>query len=272
MMTLNEENEVFPIQDGSESTEQRIENLRLRPEEIEMFQYLLEQKFMTADQLVQRFYPNYRLDERGRSHGYFRLNKLKRVGYLDFDKGSPGVIKTLYYLKFEGLKVLRENGYTRDLRLVTNPDFEFVNHDLAVTNCRLLFESIGFSEQWFSERVLLSIAPKPRQLPDAVFRPKARLKGRTIALEVEFTLKSKARYQEIASFYSRSKLFDFVFYIGGNEKLIETIMPHFNDIKFFFCPHKELLEKTVHATFRSQTEKFQLGEMVPRIEKGERSG
>lgn len=228
-------------------------NAFLSEQEKEIFIYLLEQKFMTLEQIAKKIYGGSNSDEKKMESLYHRFWRLDKYGYICT---APGIEekKTLYLLAERGLETL---GSKDCLSLVSNINYDFVSHDLAATDCRILLERIGFLAQWTSDRRLQAGNPNARHLPDALFS----VKGFMVALEVEFSLKSKDRYEEIASFYASKDPIKMVMYVVKDEGLLTTLRRHLTDPKFFFCTYQKLISFSENTEFVSANDRFRIGEL-----------
>ena len=93
-------------------------------------------------------------------------------------------------------------------------------HSWKVTQVRLIFENLGFCENWKSERMLRAGKKGGNKVPDGFFIPNQ--KG--ITVEVELNKPKKAsRYREIFEIYERDSKIDYVFYVCGSLPLLTYI-------------------------------------------------
>ncbi|MBI5748063.1 MAG: hypothetical protein HZA00_02980 [Nitrospinae bacterium] len=167
-----------------------------------MLKYILEQKFLSRDQIIRWFYKSKDANKR-----------LWEVGLAGYLKKAPVVLnsKDHFLIKSHGLRALAERG-TNGIRPASSIDIRFYFHDRTVTDLRLLFESIGLARDWKSEKVLRSELGALK-VPDGVFLSPA---GKKIAFELELTPKENSRYKEILSEYQNV---DRAFYVVRGEAL-----------------------------------------------------
>ena len=124
-----------------------------------------------------------------------------------------------------GMELLQGTGRCRGLSRLDAIDWKNFDHDRAATDVRWLFEK-RFGAGWQAERVLRRELGS-RQIPDAIMT----LGQRAIALEVELTRKSTARYLGIFQRYLEWKAtrLDLVLYVvpakGDLAHLFSVVLP-----------------------------------------------
>ncbi|MBI5180101.1 MAG: hypothetical protein HZA05_01700 [Nitrospirae bacterium] len=174
----------------------------LQDRDHEMLRYVLEQKFMSREQVTRWFYKSFIQSQK-------RLRELILSGYL---KKEPVALssKDHFLITGLGLRVLAERG-VNGIRPASSIDIRFYFHDRIVTDLRLLFESIGLARDWKSEKILRSELSSLK-VPDGVFLSPA---DKKIAFELELTPKVTRLYGNILSGYQGV---DNVFYVvrGGD--------------------------------------------------------
>ena len=198
----------------------------------EVLRWAHEQKFLLYDQ-VARFYPegppnphvprkatvtSGMLRRRRRPGSLYmqeRLRKLVRYGILErvpvFTEAASALIPGE-----TGFRLLEGLGLSRGLARLDQIDWKNFLHDRAATDVRWILEK-RHGGVWTPERVLRRELDA-RHVPDAMVR----LGERVIALEVELTRKSQARYQAIFNEYvswSATELNAVLYVVPGREEL-----------------------------------------------------
>ncbi len=223
--------------------------------EMDLLEFLQDQKFMTLEQMEKRLFGGVLEDRKNRSL-YYRMRHLVRCGYLR--EWSDEVNESLYLLGSRGLEVLRGKDRDGGMPLLADIESELVLHDLAVTDCRILWERIGLVKQWISDRRMQFCLPNPRHIPDAIFL----VRGQMVALEVEFSLKSKERYEGINSFYDSREAVKLALYVVKDEKLLSSLKRNLTSPKLFFCLFRDLMDLGEKAGFASCQEQFRVQELM----------
>jgi hypothetical protein len=101
---------------------------------------------------------------------------------------------------------------------LTETDYSNYRHDLAVTDIRILFHSLGYT-YWLSERVLAK-RNDLRWLPDGMIFNR----NEYIAVECESSQKSKRRYREIFYHYELNSRVHKVLYIVSTPELVQKLL------------------------------------------------
>lgn len=179
----------------------------LQDRDHEVLRYILEQKFMSREQIEKWFYKTHYVSKN-------RLQKLTFSGYL---KKEPVVLssKDHFLITGLGLRALAERG-VNGIRPASSIDIRFYYHDRTVTDLRLLFENFGLAKDWKSEKVLRSELGALK-VPDGVFLSPA---GKKIAFELELVPKENSRYKKILAGYQNV---DRVFYVVRGEALFNRL-------------------------------------------------
>lgn len=179
----------------------KTKNIILQDRDYEVLRHILEQKFLSRDQIIRWLYKSKDANKR-----------LWEIGLAGYIKKGPIALssKDHFLIAGLGLRALAERG-VNGIRPASSIDIRFYFHDRTVTDMRLLFESIGLAKDWKSEKVLRSELGSLK-VPDGVFLSPA---GKKIALELELTPKVTRLYGDILSGYQGV---DRVFYVvrGGN--------------------------------------------------------
>jgi hypothetical protein len=201
-----------------------------------------EQKFLTFDQ-VARWFPDGEpnphrppspnpspdtLRKRERPGNWYvaeRLRKLVRFEVLERVQVYTEPAAALVPGRV-GFDLLQGDGRGHGLARLNAIDWKNFVHDRTATDVRWTVQKKLGGKNWQSERVLC-LALGSRQVPDAVVE----LGGRRIALEVELTKKSLARYVGIFERYLgwRSPRLDGVLYVvpdaGALSQIFSSVLP-----------------------------------------------
>jgi hypothetical protein len=148
----------------------------------------LEQKFLLLRQIARKFFPGssniYKVPAR-------RVNLLMKEGYLKALKPRVGH-ETLYLATLKGERYVRSIGFAVVLRAVKGVDLKTYEHDVWVTDVRIIMEKARF--RWTSERVLKKEARRGK-VPDGMIISHGR--RYSFLVEVERTLKNKRYYERM---------------------------------------------------------------------------
>jgi len=152
-----------------------------------LLQFGLEQKFLTLDQIAKMFFP----ENREVFNWPMKcVRKLVKEGLLSVEK--PGFCKpALYRVTRKGAALLRRHGQVTGLGAIEKIDTRSWEHDLWVTDVRIVFSRRLGLQQWKSERVLKQENIK-KKVPDGIVS----FKDKDLIIEVERTLKKKEYYEK----------------------------------------------------------------------------
>ena len=175
-----------------------------------LLQFCLEQKFMTLDQIAKMFFPENR--------EVFNW-PMKCVRKLVNDKllyvEKPGFCKpALYRVTRKGAALLRSHDLAKGLGAIEKIDTKSWEHDLWVTDVRIVFHRKLGLGHWKAERVLKQESVK-QKVPDGVVS----LKDTDLIVEVERTLKKKEYYEKtfLDSSIRQFRENEIIFYIMAND-------------------------------------------------------
>lgn len=193
----------------------KTKNIILQDRDYEVLRYILEQKFLSREQVTKWFYKS----------PFMSQVRLRELGLLRYLKKEPVALnsKDHFLITGLGLMALAERG-VNGIRPAKSIDIRFYFHDRTVTDIRLLFEDIGLAKDWKSERVLkaeigsfLSARQAGKKIPDGMFLSPA---GKRIAFELELVPKENSRYRKILAGYQNV---DRVFYMVRGEALFNRL-------------------------------------------------
>ena len=182
-----------------------------------------------------------------------RLRILKQRGFIYSSEGLPhGALawtlnkKSALLFKQDTEKIINKNN---------------LQHDVAVSSIRIQLERLKIAESWTSEHVLKkeimrSVYKEKRDsfryeeesplVPDSLFITKHEGEMKAVALELEFSLKSRSRYKKIFSKYKKKKNIGFVWYVVLNQSVGEILSKLWDkyalwgDCKFAYSTLKEV--------------------------------
>ena len=161
-----------------------------------------------------------------------RLRLLKQRGYLLSSEGlaNGGLI---WVLSKKGALLFNIEGETKPINRNT------LQHDVIVSDVRIQLEKLGVIASWTPEHILKKKATKtlcdwekslahvedPPIVPDSLFIIKNHWgEMKAVALELELSLKSKARYKKIFSQYKNKKELWCVWYVVLNKSFGENLI------------------------------------------------
>lgn len=184
----------------------KLKNFRLTDRDLEIFGFVLEQKFASLEQIYFRFFDVRKVVTDPMPAGLHvtrqRLQILKRHGFLKSEKVYSEA-KSLYLVTALAVGVLRsKKPHLADLKVISQIDFRNYEHDTKVNDCRIAIERTGKIIRWLPERKLraqgfesdFSWDALPSELvPDGIFITS---KGERVAFEIETTPRKKSRYEE----------------------------------------------------------------------------
>lgn len=221
--------------------------------DIEVMGWILEQKFMTVEQVRRVFWNE---TEAGKMNSYRRLLKLYGGGYLKRSRSSI-YRNVLYLVTAMGLKGLRAVGRDRGLSESADVDSGNYKHDVAVTDIRIMFHKWGYDD-WASERVI-EAHEKLRRVPDGMVYHR----GKGYAIEFESTQKSKSRYEDIFIEYELERKIEGVIYIVDTSVLLAKLCKMASSyLKIRFVHLKHLQEQKLDSVLVSAKAQGTLAEFL----------
>jgi len=187
--------------------------MQIMPRDIEIMGWILEQKFMTRNQIREIFWKDI---TKKSTEDYRRLCELIKAGFLKRSKCSF-YKHVLYMVTASGVRELRASGRNRGLCELPDVDYSQYKHDVIVSDIRIVFNNWGYKD-WLSERVLSKVY-QLRRLPDGMIFHR----GEHVAIEYEASPKSKERYRDIFFNYELDERVNHVIYIVDTRSLVEKL-------------------------------------------------
>lgn len=245
----------------SEEEKKPLHSLELTLRDLSLLQWVHEHRYLTFNQMQLAFWQNASAESRAY---HKRVERLVNSGYLERQRSGK---KSLYvFLNTEkALKVLVERDLDSEIKLYKfSRSFEsYIDHDLKVTNLRILFRELGL-RKWTSERILHERDHILNNRPDGVLT----IKGKKIAIEFEnYLTKTKIRYRITLDYYSSGQDYHMVFMIidGRDAKDWLLEMPY-DARRVWFASYKDLFKNKGEAVFRNLRGEFKLLRLLPKSE------
>ncbi len=161
------------------------ERVQLQKRDREIMRLCYEQQFLLSEQVLRFFF--YKVGVR---NGFQRLQELSQFGLIRWLKEPMLDKKRLIRLTRKGLRAITED-IIIEVPHVRKPDVRTLRHDSIVTSVRLRLQEL-WTGSWIPERVIKK-EDFPR-IPDGLFIFPS---GKKVAVEVENTPKSRARFLSI---------------------------------------------------------------------------
>ena len=215
-----------------------ISGFRLVERDLDIFSFLLDQKFASLEQLYFRFFDIRAQVSDPLPSGLYvtrqRLQILKRAGLIHTQKVFSEA-KSLYLLSPLGFQIFRgrrpHDAFSQQVKEV---DFRNYEHDTKVNDCRTAIERTGKIMKWLPERRLrmkgfesqFSFQTLPKELvPDGIF---VSSKGERIAFEIETTPRKRSRYEEkrngfLSVMGGATPLIHRVFWVGSTDRIFSDL-------------------------------------------------
>lgn len=205
--------------------------LRLTQREIELLEFVLDQKFVELHTLYLRFYKGE--GSKNSRYAYRRLRLLTNHGFLRVKRiyTKPG---NIYLATSLAHTVVQNQNPERTVSLPSaEVDLRTFEHDRRVTICRAVREKNLEVKEWLSERRLKQEWTKnngynlSRQyMPDAIFTSR---NGGRVAFELELAPKTRERYAKKVSKFldimtSHEGPFKRALFVACSESVFQTLL------------------------------------------------
>ena len=168
-----------------------------------------------------------------------RLRLLKQRGWIFSSEGLPNGGLTWLLSKKSAL-LFKHSVETKLINKNT------LQRDVIVSGIRIQLESLEIAKSWTPEHILkkqvlkslyeeersFSQIEEPLFIPDGLFVTKQEEEVKAVALELELSLKSKARYKKIFSQYKKKRKLWFVWYVVLNRSVGETLSNFWDQYAF----------------------------------------
>lgn len=210
--------------------------LRLTDDDLIMFKYLMEEKYIYIDD-VKKYLMNQKYDSDKRE----RLSMLKKEGYIKY-KGDPGSYKNFVFptekakmwldIKKDEMRKkikMRSNSYLKyydvdKYSVKKDIDINSYVHDRKLTQLRFMLEEIGV-DYWERETMYYN---KYKKNPDAI----CEISNKKYAIELERSFKSEKRYETIFEKYGKidNIKFESIIYVTTKDIVYNQLNSVINDI------------------------------------------
>ena len=214
-----------------------MKNFRLKRKDLEILKYISSQSFATTSELYNLFWKS---KKETISH-YRRLSQLKKAGFIDSLK-APESLMIGYAITLKGQNLLIAYGYEVSPCVVKKDSYTGTyEHDLLVNTVKNILLKSSLVENFIPEyqlayKLLKSSKIKKRgelrdKIPDGLFTLFVERKPQLVALELELSLKSKKRYENIFSKHLLTKKWDTIFYVVKDEAIRDKLLDYLEEIK-----------------------------------------
>jgi DNA-binding Lrp family transcriptional regulator len=137
-----------------------------------------------------------------------------------------------------------------------------MDHDFKLLCLRLKLEEIGIAKSWTPEHEIKSLLFKKyrvqqvyqKLVPDGIMVVDTIIKRQAVAIELELTLKNKARLKDILKRYQSKKDLNVVWYIVANSAIKNTLLAVWNEVyskedqlKLFISYYDEVMKNPTEA-------------------------
>lgn len=237
----------------------RYKRILLQERDLRILEYGLEQKFLTIEQITERFF-NPGNGTKHRSQAAYRraliLQKFGLVRLMPLQTG--GKVVQITAAGAHELTIRRRE----HLPPAPSVDYRTYEHDRRITDVRILFENLGLISGWLSDRYLKATLHGTTRVPDAIFTLN---NGQRVALELELARKGRTRHRRIFSEYLEKRFGDIqlLFFICNTFPQLKSLAQHTSDFKWvYFAQYDQLVRDRDQAVFANQLEQFQLKELI----------
>jgi hypothetical protein len=182
------------------------ENGKLKERDIEILKFVLEMKFVSIEEVYEKFFKVKMNGEKSKSDWWARdrVYQLKKMGFLKavhfFTEARAFYVAThdAYHLLGELYPL---NFFCKP---TTGLDVRTFHHDWLVTKSRLVLENQGRVTKWISEKTLktqdsINLGIAKKYMPDGCYIDQ---NEKVVAFELELTLKSRSRYRDKIRLYA----------------------------------------------------------------------
>lgn len=210
-----------------------------------LLHFCLEQKFMTLDQIARMFFPG---NNKVFNWPMKCVRKLVNERLLTAEK--PGFCEqALYRVTRKGAALLRSWGVGHGLKAIDQIDTRCWEHDLWVTDVRIIFfRNLGL-KRWKAERLLKQENVK-KKVPDGIVP----FGDTDLVIEVERTLKKKEYYRKMLldTCIRQFKDEEIILYITADESDKRWLIQQAKGwVRIYFAAIDDLREMTDCVIFKN---------------------
>ncbi|GEM_PF-821245 len=249
----------FTVEASDSEPDEDENSVVLTERDIEIFKFIHEQSFVVHSHLRHGFWFN-----KSEISNACQRRKLKllRAGFLG-ERYSKVKGKNVYHLTQKSFDEIKKRNLDSGLSLyIPTDDFDRnIDHDLKVTNIRILLGKIGLAN-WTSERMLKEgkASMLALRIPDGVLT----VKGYKIAIEFENLItKGTKRYREIFADYAKDDRFLLLFMVIDADKTDWLVKREpYDSRKVWFVGTRELFMEKSRALMHNKRASFELGKIA----------
>ncbi len=114
-----------------------------------------------------------------------------------------------------------------------------LEHDLKLINFRLSMERLGLVQNWTTEQEIKSMVfknhsreeAKKKLIPDGLFISSKETQNKSVAVELEMTLKDKNRIKEVLKNYLEKKDLSYVWYVSPYKSILKSVFLIWKELK-----------------------------------------
>ncbi len=224
----------------------------LTEQDRQIFQLLLEQKYLTMGLLLRKLAPDEVPGKKHDSKTCKRIYALAKRGYIHKLRDGHAV----YYILAEKGAAAIQN--INDLPLVSQLDKQTLEHDLICSALRFYFESLT-PLTWAAEREIRGKIPDYSHYVDAAFL----WEQLAVFLEVELNKKSVDRYRKLRAFFARRPGPDRILYFYRGESLLATLQEQLGaNRKIAFFPYLDPLPLPALLVGSAQGQEISLADFL----------
>ncbi len=219
-----------------------------------------------------------------------RVRHLKNIGLIEPLIGDGGA-KLGFRLSKKGIKFAKEKLLAKEVVLQSRPAFRTqFDHDQIVNEAKEILTKSSIVEDFISEVELRSRIGKDWRntqseihrewkVPDALFSLRTSRGKMKTALEVELSQKAKTRYMKITQALLTSKMFQLVFILCKDEKLMSLIRSEISIARaanpfvrastrsngIYFCTLESFRRLKLDAPWEGEDNRFTINELAQRV-------
>lgn len=138
-----------------------------------------------------------------------------------------------------------------------------LEHDLKLIELRLKLEKLSFVQNWTTEQEIKSLVyknnsrdeAKKKLIPDGLFITSNETQNKSVAIELELTLKDKKRIKEVIKNYLAKKDLNFVWYISTHKSILKSMLLEWKElaknhhgVKLIASLYDEVITNPIEAT------------------------
>ena len=234
----------------------------LTPRDYVLLETLFSFGLMTTSQLERKVFSRIR-----RTTVLRRLRKLGKRGLIQKTSGSEKGALVWSVTAKGGALIGESSGYGHINR-------NTLEHDILVSEVRLVLEEIGVSREWKPGHILKKeVSPRRGEsglIPDGIMLLPLGDSVRAVAIELELSAKAYSRYTKVIREYAGKRSIAAVWYIVSHKSIGRSVFkaaasPNFSDRKgewVFWTPLSEILEDPHQALLRGMSKAINLKDLA----------